>query len=146
MKKTLITATAKKLVYLTAFLFSSSAAADNYATCILDRMPGSHNDVAMRAVRQVCSQKYPGGYQAIPQGAGRGWFGYDSGAECTATKAAVTPNRLASFAIRLACNRLYDAPNPFDKIFSAPAAPKVNWSDYKRIPVQVYYEPKPITD
>ena len=90
------------LFCLIVFIFTSSAAAGNFATCVLDRMPGMQNDAAVYAVMQVCDQKYPGGYQAFPQGVGRGWFGYDSGAECAAKKAAKTPNRKAGGAIRVA--------------------------------------------
>lgn len=100
------------LFCLIVFIFPSSAAAGNFATCVLDRMPSVQNDAAVYAVMQACSQKYPGGYQDIPQGAGRGWFGYDSGAECTVKKAGETPNRKAGIAIRVACNCLYNEPLP----------------------------------
>lgn len=99
-----------KKLFLIAFLSPSLAVAGNFATCVLDRMPGVQNDAAVYAVMQVCHQEYPGSYQDIPQGVGRGWFGYDSGAECAAKKAASTPNRNAGGAISLACRCLYDKP------------------------------------
>jgi len=74
-------------------------------------MPKSQNDAATRAIMKVCRQKYPKGYEGVLQGSGIGWFGYDSGAECAAEKAAKTPNTLAGRAIYKACNCLYDQPN-----------------------------------
>ena len=61
-------------------LFAAPAFAANYATCILDKMPGSQNDVAASAVARVCSSEFPGGNQAVAQGSGRGMFGFKSGA------------------------------------------------------------------
>lgn len=102
----------KLLICLSAFVFfSSPAMAGNFATCILDRMPGSQNDAATRAIMEVCRQKYPKGYEDVLQGSGIGWFGYESGAECAAKKAAKTSNTLAGRAIYIACNCLYDQPN-----------------------------------
>lgn len=100
----------KKYFCLAPLLFSTSAVAGNYATCILDRMPGTQNDAVMRAVVQICSKKYPGRFEFVPQGHGRGWFGYDSGVECAAKEAAKTPNNNAAHLISIACRRLYDAP------------------------------------
>lgn len=100
----------KQYIYLAALVFSTTAEAGNFATCILDRMPGTQNDAVMRAVFQICSQKYPGRFEFIPQGQGRGWFGYDSGVECAAKEAAKTPNNRAANLISIACRRLYDAP------------------------------------
>lgn len=99
---------------ITALLLAacSSAWAANYATCLLDKLPGTQNDVAAQAVYQVCKSKH-GGLQAVAQGSGRGLFGYDSGAECTAKKAADTRSNQAAHMIGAACRKLYDEPNPF---------------------------------
>ena len=93
-------------------LFAAPAFAANYATCILDKMPGSQNDVAASAVARVCSSEFPGGNQAVAQGSGRGMFGFKSGAECTAKKAGDTRSNRAAAMIGAACNRLYDEPVP----------------------------------
>ncbi|MFZ3040679.1 MAG: hypothetical protein WA108_02635 [Thiobacillus sp.] len=100
----------RKYFCLAALLFSTSAVAGNYATCILDRMPGTQNDAVANSVMRLCYQQYPDGHSTTPQGAGRGWFGYASGAECTAKKAAGTPNNRAARLILIACNRLYNKP------------------------------------
>lgn len=100
----------KKSIYLAGLVFSASAAAGNYETCILDRMPGAQNDAVAIAVVRLCKEKYPGILNAALQGEGRGWFGYDSGAACAAKKAANTPNNRAARIIFYACNRLYDEP------------------------------------
>lgn len=84
------------------------AFAANYATCILDKMPGVANDVAARAVYQVCKKEHPGSLNAVVQGSGRGFFGYSSGAECTAKKASDTHSQQAAYMIGAACRKLYD--------------------------------------
>lgn len=96
---------------LTALLFvaiASPAFASNYATCILDKMPGVANDVAAHAVRQVCIAEHPGGMNAVEQGSGRGFFGYDSGAECVVKKAGETRSQSAAATIGAACRKLYE--------------------------------------
>lgn len=93
-----------------ATLCLSVATAGNFATCAFDALPGIQNDPAAIAAWQTCFAKYPGGVNSIEQGSGRGWFGYDSGAECAAKKAADTRSTRAAVMIRAVCNRLYDEP------------------------------------
>jgi len=89
-------------------LAAAPAWASNYATCILDKMPGTQNDVAASAVHQVCIGEHAGGMDAVAQGSGRGLFGFGSGAECTAKKAGETRSNRAAVMIGVACRRLYD--------------------------------------
>ena len=88
------------------------AFAANYATCLLDALPGTQNDVAAHAAMQVCQSKHPGGLEAVQQGSGRGIFGYNSGAECTAKKAGDTRSQRAAYIIGAACQKLYDTAPP----------------------------------
>ena len=99
---------------ITALLLAacSSAWAANYATCLLDKLPGTQNDVAAQAIYQVCNSKH-GGIQTVAQGSGRGLFGYDSGAECTAKKASDTRSSQAAHMIGVACRKLYDEDGPW---------------------------------
>ena len=76
---------------------------------------GVANDVAAHSVYQLCLQEHPGGLAAVPQGSGRGFFGYSSGAECTAKKAGDTRSQQAAYMISGACRKLYDEPNYFDR-------------------------------
>ncbi len=100
-----------KLVPLVVFLACPLyASASNYATCLLDKLPGLENDNAAYAAVQVCTGNYPKRFDPIPQGSGRGFFGYDSGAECALDKSGDTRSQTASYQIRVACNRLYDEP------------------------------------
>lgn len=94
------------------------ALAGNYATCLLKNLPGLQNEVAARAAINLCMSEYPGGINSVPQGDGRGFLGYDSGAECAMKKAGETRSQLAGQGIYLACRRLYDSPqpNPFDDL------------------------------
>lgn len=94
-------------------LVAAQAHAANYATCLLDKLPGTQNDVAAHANMQVCASKYPVGFPSVPQGSGRGLFGFNSGAECTAKNAGDTRSIRAAELIGVACRKLYDEPNPF---------------------------------
>ena len=97
-----------RLVPIALLLLAAAPAwAGNFATCILDKMPGTQNDVAANAVYQVCNSKH-GGLQTVAQGSGRGLFSYDSGAECTAKKAGDTRSSQAAHMIGVACRKLYD--------------------------------------
>lgn len=89
-------------------LAASPAWAANFATCILDKAPGVANDTAAHAVHQLCMSEHPGGLQAVPQGSGRGFFGFGSGAECTAKKAGETRSNRAAAMVGVACRKLYD--------------------------------------
>lgn len=100
-----------RLALLLALILPSAASA-NYAECILEKMPGIQNDAAAHAAYQVCLAKYQGGLPSVKQGVGRGFFSYDSGAECTLKKAADTRSDRAAQLISLACRRLYDEPTP----------------------------------
>ena len=95
-------------LFAVMLLIAAPAWAGNFATCILDKMPGTQNDVAAHATMQVCLSKNPGGIQAVAQGSGRGVFGFDSGAECTAKKAGDTRSQRAAVLIGIACRKLYD--------------------------------------
>lgn len=94
-------------------LLPSSAFASNYAECVLDVVPGVQNDPAAYAAHQVCLSKFPGGLQAVKQGAGRGFFGYDSGAECTLKKAGGTRSQSGAAMISASCRKLYDEDGPW---------------------------------
>lgn len=102
-------ASMKKLIITTALLsFSCLAQAGNFATCLLDELPGVQNNNAAGAAYQVCSARYPERYDGVEQGSGRGFFGYESGAECALKKARDTHSQSAAGMIRVACNRLYN--------------------------------------
>lgn len=95
-----------------ALLFPALAHAD-FAKCILDRTPGAANNVAAGAAWQTCMAKYPGGFESVTQGSGRGWFSFKSGAECTAKKAATTISPRGAAMINAACRKLYDEDGPW---------------------------------
>jgi len=100
----------KRLATLALLAAPSLASAGNYATCLLEKLPGLQNDIAASAAIQACSASHPDGFATIPQGDGRGILSFDSGAECTADKSGDTRSRMAAFQIRQACNRLFDKP------------------------------------
>lgn len=84
--------------------------AGNFATCLLEELPGVQNSNAAGAAYQVCTAKHPEKYDGIEQGSGRGLLGYNSGAECAMEKARDTRSNDAAGMIRVACNRLYNPP------------------------------------
>lgn len=91
------------------------AYAGNYATCILDKLPGTQNDMAARAALQFCAEKYPKKYEEIELGSGRGFLSYNSGAECALDNSKHTRSNGAAYAIGVACRTLYDKPNFFNQ-------------------------------
>jgi len=97
-------------IFATLALAASPAYAANFATCLLDKLPGTQNDVAAQAVYQVCIGEHAGGMDAVAQGSGRGLFGFGSGAECTAKKASETRSNQAAAMVGVACRKLYDEP------------------------------------
>lgn len=107
-----------KRILITAAILTVSglAHAGNFATCLLDELPDVQNDAAARAAFQVCTEKHPAQYLEVTQGSGRGFFSYDSGAECALKKSRETRSQLAARMIRVACNRLYNEPNLFDDL------------------------------
>jgi hypothetical protein len=106
-----------KFLMLTLLSLPGLASASNYATCLLDKLPGLENDQAAAAAIQVCRADHPGGLEAVTQGDGRGMLGYDSGADCALDQSGDTRSRTAAYQIRLACDRLYNE-NFFDQFDS----------------------------
>lgn len=110
-------ASMKKLIITSALLaFTSLAQAGNYATCLLDKLPGVENHGASVSAVRVCQNKYPGGLAGVEQGAGRGLFAaYESGDECTYDKAKNTRYTGAVRVMAEACMKLYNKPQPSAK-------------------------------
>ena len=96
-------------------LLASPATAGNFATCLLDKMPGVKAPQVAASVVRSCYDSHPDGPQGVAWGAGKGWFAkYKSPDECLADKARDTALPVAVSHIRNACNWLYgDAPKPW---------------------------------
>jgi hypothetical protein len=98
-----------KLLAIAALLAAPlTASAANYATCLLDKLPGVQNTPAAYAAAKVCRAEYPAGLEGVPQGSGAGLFSYRSGSECALEKAGETQSNQAARMISGACNRLYN--------------------------------------
>lgn len=118
----------KKLIATLILLAGPSlAVADNYAECLLDKLPGVQNQSATIAAVRLCEADYPGGFASVKQGTGRGFFAsYDSGHECVLDMTSNTRHQRAASIISSACFRLYNKPpkpaepNYFDQ-FDPPA-------------------------
>lgn len=81
---------------------------ENFATCVMDKMQAVQNDAGARAVVDLCRSNYPGGFDAVQQGSGRGFFAHKSGAECATKKAIGTGSELGGRMIYRACVKLYN--------------------------------------
>lgn len=102
-----------RLAALLSLLAAAPAfAAGNFAECIIDRMPGAQNDAVAGAIFRTCLAEHPGGLDAVPQGSGRGWFGYESGNECIIKKGEKIVSRNGGNMLTGACNKLYDPVQP----------------------------------
>ncbi|SDG85258.1 hypothetical protein SAMN05216588_101189 [Pseudomonas flavescens] len=104
-----------KNLLIAIFLLSSPAltSAANYATCLLDKLPGVQNQAATTAAVVMCEADFPGGMAKVPQGDSRGVFAsYRSGSECTLEKSRDTRFVRAVQLISSACHRIYNEPHP----------------------------------
>lgn len=97
-------------IFAALTLAAAPAWAANYATCILDKMPGTQNGAVYAAVFQTCGQEHPSRYSGVEKGSGRGIFGFSDGNACILKKAASTPYQPSAAAISVACRCLYDKP------------------------------------
>lgn len=97
----------KPVILALTLILNSTAYAGDFATCILDKMPGTSNGAAQAAIHRSCIAEYPGGYTVIKQGNGRGIFGFKDQNACVIKKAKDTPWQYAAGAISIACFCLY---------------------------------------
>lgn len=119
-----------KSAFLCAALLPSIATAGNFATCILERMPGVKAPQVSAAVVRACQAAHPDGLQGVAWGAGKGWFAkYQSPDECLSDKAKETALLIAVSHIRNACGVLYGkAPKP-----NRSDRPAVDWSQFELV-------------
>lgn len=100
--------------FLSAAISGTAFAAD-YASCLLETMPGTQSGPAFVAGMQLCSQKHPDQFFTIKRGSGRGILGPKSANACTAEKAKTTSWQPAAHQIKRACDCLYgDAQGEWD--------------------------------
>lgn len=99
-------------VALLALLLPLTAFAENYAECILDKMPGAANAAMHRAVLKTCStESSPSSFLQLSMGSGRGIFGFRNENACVLKKAKETTFGPAAIAINSACYCLYKEPD-----------------------------------
>lgn len=89
---------APALLAAVAWAYWITTEPSDYASCVLEKMPGVANDPAAYAVARDCRQRYgqqqdARNYQSLP-----------ASDECTAKYASLTPNRSAANMIAGACN------------------------------------------
>lgn len=98
----------RNLVSILVFSVScQTAIAGNFATCLLDNLPGTQNGAVHAAAISMCEQKHHGKFYEIEQGSGRGLLGYSSGTACTIDKGKNTTWSGSAYMIRQACECLY---------------------------------------
>ncbi|WP_339731358.1 hypothetical protein [uncultured Pseudomonas sp.] len=106
-------------IAIAALSLTANACADNFAECLLEKLPGVQSQPATNAALQICKKKYPANWASVEQGSGLGFFAaYDSGYECALDIGRDTQQRQAAFLITKACKLLYDerVPGLFDDL------------------------------
>ncbi|MBK0115638.1 hypothetical protein [Delftia sp. S66] len=83
------------------------ALATDYATCLLDKLPGVKNAPAHAAALSLCAQQHPDKFFEVRRGSGRGLLGPKSPEQCTLDKARDTSWQPAAGMIMRACGCLY---------------------------------------
>jgi hypothetical protein len=116
---------AKASVSTMLLLCAAWAHSAGFADCLLRKLPGLSSDAAAQAAFNICLEDYPGGFDSVRQGDGRGLFSFRSGDQCAFKKAASTQSRRAGQLIFSACRKLYDKVSPYtaDGPPVAPATP-----------------------
>ncbi len=83
------------------------ALAADYATCLLDKLPGVKNAPPHAAALNLCAQQHPERFFEVRRGSGRGLLGPKSPEQCTLDKARDTSWQPAAGMIMRACGCLY---------------------------------------
>lgn len=86
---------------------AKTAFAADYATCLLDKLPGVKNAPAHAAALNLCAQQHPDKFFEVRRGSGRGILGPKSPEQCTLDKARDTAWQPAAGMIMRACGCLY---------------------------------------
>jgi hypothetical protein len=82
---------------------------NSFDECILERMPGTANESAARAIRQQCFDEFPD-FDPEKEPKKRGsFFASMTAQECFAYYAKTTPDETAAAQIRRSCFRMYFA-------------------------------------
>ena len=97
----------RRLLVLPALLFAGSAFSADYATCLLDKLPGVKNAPAHAAALNLCAQQHPDKFFEVRRGSGRGLLAPKSPEQCTLDKARDTAWQPAAGMIMRACGCLY---------------------------------------
>lgn len=98
----------RRLQILTiSLLLAGNASAADYATCLLDKLPGVKNAPAHAAALNLCAQQHPDKFFEVRRGSGRGLLGPKSSEQCTLDKARDTAWQPAAGMIMRACGCLY---------------------------------------
>lgn len=112
------------LILFMAAPFGSAQAA-NYATCLLDNLPGVRNGSAHAAALTMCEQKYPRRFFEIQKGSGRSILNRQTAAECTLAKGRDTSYAFSAGMIQKSCECLYGP-----KATSDVDTCEVDWSQF----------------
>lgn len=101
-----------KLLVVAALLAAPiTASAANYATCLLDKLPGVQNNQSTYAAARICRETYPERFSGVDWGSGLGLFAaYNSPDECFQENAKSVQDGLAINWIRQSCRKLYSEP------------------------------------
>lgn len=81
----------------------------NFWECVLDKMPGSQNELAAKLAARHCGQKFPGGatHQVAPSDKVGHWLGRPTAMDCFSKHGKTVASDWASRVIYAACHQLY---------------------------------------
>lgn len=96
-------------LFLSALACGASAAS-NYASCLLETLPGTQSRASFNASIQLCAEQHRDQFFTLKRGFGRGALAYRSANACTSEKAKTTLFQPAAQHIRMACDCLYSEP------------------------------------
>lgn len=81
---------ARSTLLVLCFAAAGPALAADYATCLLDKLPGVKNAPAHAAALNLCAQQHPDKFFEVRRGSGRGLLGPKSPEQCTLDNAGDT--------------------------------------------------------
>lgn len=135
---------------LALILMAPVTMADNFATCLLDKMEGVESRAATQAAVRLCVDAHPEQMAGVEQGSGLGWLGkHKSADECIHARTKLLKDQSAVQVVARACDRLYREkpnapPEPVRRLrpFDGPYDPLPETGERRRLkPFHGEYDP-----
>ena len=100
-----------KFVMIALILSGCSSKPENFAECILEKIPGANSEIVRSAAYQQCRSTFGEMFYDIRKGNKAGVFSsYSDGQECLIDKSKGLVHKNSVINIKTACSCLYDEP------------------------------------